>query len=1258
MIRVPSIFALVALAGLLSPLPAEPVISEFLADNVTGLKDEDGDEPDWIEIHNPDAAPVDLGGWALSDDPDHDEPWIFPAVTLAPGERLVVFASGKNRTDPAGTLHTDFSLSAAGEYLALLRPAGSVAQAFSPAFPQQLPDISYGSGSETLRLVDGSSPLAYHVPGSDIGTTWRDAGFSDPSGLFTDQSGGAPLFPGVGYDNGGDYDPLIGTFVPSGTTTVFIRIPFEIDDPAAFSGLLLEMQYDDGFVAWINGVEVARSAGAPAVPTWNSTSSQNHEADLNDSDGYDLTPDLSLLQPGQNVLAVQVLNRSSGSSDLVANPRLSAFLAQGAVDYLSPPTPGAPNGETVDPGPEILSVTHSPELPGNADPITVTAEVAARFAPVGSVDLVYRVMYGGETTVAMTPLGGGLYSATIPPTVSGQGDMVRWKVIASDTAGAGSRMPLFLDNEGTNQSAEYFGTVIEDPTVPGEMVTYHWFTQNESASRTRTGARASFFYQGEFHDNIFVRQRGGFTNGNSQKFDFNKGDSFEYDPSVPKVGEINLNANGSDSSYVRQPIAFGAIREAGGPSSISFPVQLRLNKGYDRVAIHIEQVDDDYVKRQDLPEGGALYKFVQRSNLRPVLNDTDTGVEKKTRLTEDFSDLEALIAGLKQSLAGRNIENSGSLIHTPVETAVRDRFLFDNLNVPAIINYLAAHIIIQDTDDTRKNFYLYRDSERSGEWYLLPWDKDFTFGVGESADSLAKHPFWGDASHKNPNANQWNVLYDAVHNNPRMRAMILRRTRSLMEQLYTESASDSGAWFEPEALRLEALVDPVLNISISSLYGEFNERRQDLFFNLYGPGGSEPLIPPTQGSSLGLVFVDLEHNPPSRNQDEEYIELANPHAEDLDISGWQLAGGVDFTFAPGTVVPAGESIFLCPDLATFRARSLSPTGGEGRFVVGPYSGHLSNFGETLTLSDAVGGLIATTSYEGDPSDEQRFLVVSEFHYHPAVNDDAEFIELLNVSDTLTLDLSGVKFSDGIDFAFAGSAITSLGPGERVLVVQNIAAFEAVHGTSNSSRIAGVFANNTRLSNGGERIKLDDVTNSTIREIDYLDIAPWPAAADGGGPSLVLLDPESIPDHSNPLSWAAGGIDGTPGRGEGPTFAEWMADRSTSDPLGDLDGDGWSELQTFVLAGDLAPRAAPFGLRLAEDGTFIEFLRRDDPAALHAFEISDDLDGWDPAVPGADYEIELDQPVGDGTREMRLRLLPPHDTKQRVFLRLISEVAGS
>ncbi len=98
-------------------------------------------------------------------------------------------------------------------------------------------------------------------------------------------------------------------------------------------------------------------------------------------------------------------------------------------------------------------------------------------------------------------------------------------------------------------------------------------------------------------------------------------------------------------------------------------------------------------------------------------------------------------------------------------------------------------------------------------------------------------------------------------------------------------------------------------------------------------------------------------------------------------------------------------MYVCPDTRAFVNRAVSPKGGEFHLAVGPYSGHLSNFGETLTLSDAGGTPVDTFATPIDPSDAQLYLVVSEIMYHPADPDaDAEFVELMNISDSVTIDL--------------------------------------------------------------------------------------------------------------------------------------------------------------------------------------------------------------------------------------------------------------
>jgi hypothetical protein len=173
-------------AALLRLFPGElcaqsAIISEFLAANDTGLADEDGEHPDWIEIQALAPEGVDLDGWFLTDDPAILQKWRFPAVALEAGESLLVFASGKNRDAAGGPLHANFKLSAAGGYLALVLPDGQTAAHEYAGYPPQVEDVSYGIAQTTERFVlaAAGSPAAAWVPADgSLGLEWTLPGFA------------------------------------------------------------------------------------------------------------------------------------------------------------------------------------------------------------------------------------------------------------------------------------------------------------------------------------------------------------------------------------------------------------------------------------------------------------------------------------------------------------------------------------------------------------------------------------------------------------------------------------------------------------------------------------------------------------------------------------------------------------------------------------------------------------------------------------------------------------------------------------------------------------------------------------------------------------------------------------------------------------------------------------------------------------------------------------------------------------------------
>ena len=171
-----------------TPNPGDIIINEFVATNMDGLPDKDGDYEDWLELKNITGSSLSLSGLYLSDATDDLLKWQFPNISLAGGDHLLIFASGKNVTDVA-ELHTNFKIDREGEYLALVTSASTVIDDVTPLFPLQHPGYSYGwdSGSGQLRYLEPPTP------GADNGTSTALLGFlqdevqfSATTGLFDD----------------------------------------------------------------------------------------------------------------------------------------------------------------------------------------------------------------------------------------------------------------------------------------------------------------------------------------------------------------------------------------------------------------------------------------------------------------------------------------------------------------------------------------------------------------------------------------------------------------------------------------------------------------------------------------------------------------------------------------------------------------------------------------------------------------------------------------------------------------------------------------------------------------------------------------------------------------------------------------------------------------------------------------------------------------------------------------------------------------
>jgi len=670
--------------------------------------------------------------------------------------------------------------------------------------------------------------------------------------------------------------------------------------------------------------------------------------------------------------------------------------------YLFDPTPGQPNSMIrKNLGPFIESVTHEPSEPTQNKDLIITARVTESALPILNVWLLYCIDYANSTPIQMNDKGlqgdvlasDQIYTGIIPASAFESGDMVRWVVQAIDLSANLSRYPLYPHPA---KSPAYYGTVILDPSHESALPILHWFLEpgQESAANSRSGTRASLSYDGRFYDNIFVRIRGGSVSGlnkKSYKFEFNTGHPFYFSRAHDPVDEININTTYTDKTYVRQCLAFDVYDWAGVAAPESFPILVQRNQTFFSVANFVEQPDSHLLKREGLDPAGALYKMYNGVS-------SSSNAEKKTRHWEDRSDLKALVSG----------------INTNNETE-RTAFIFDNINIPQALNYLAASVIIQNDDDSVKNYYLYRDTNGSQEWLLLPWDLDLTFGKHYmSQDSILTDILWADKdfilggrnhnvpiwpSHPfvdtrlTPGNRNWNRLTDALLTTPKFVEMVQRRLRTLMDEIL------QPATVPLDQRRLEARLDDLaadlasdvdqdreawgwygqsqtLDQAITALKHEYLDVRRSHLFVTHNvnttesytlPGGFSAEIPDMQPAHVSLDIGGIEVDPGSGNQDEEFIELKNPNVFAVDISGWSLQDAVRFTFAPGTVIPAGDNLYVSPNVATFRTRDTPPTGGLALLVVGNYQGHLSKSGETLTLVDANGVEVNSLSYVSIPS---------------------------------------------------------------------------------------------------------------------------------------------------------------------------------------------------------------------------------------------------------------------------------------------------
>ena len=382
-------------------------INEVSSSN-TLFFDEDGDSPDWIELHNYGSSEISLNQWTLTDIEDDNNPWTFPNISIEPNDFLLVWASDKDRSD-----------------------------------------IFY-----VRTLINQGELFRYEIANENIEDDWISNSFDDDEW-------------GIGNTGFGFSDNDDNTVIPNGTIAVYLRKNFTIQNANDIDRLLLDIDYDDGFVAYINGVEVARANVSGSPPSHDTTTNIEHEAQMywgGSPERFIIEDADEFLFDGENLLSIQVHNISDTSSDMTLIPFLSAYYNVDSSEGISPPS-------ILDLESELSPLHTDFKLSASGDSLFLKNEngdlIDSLIVPALSANISYGVSFSNQLVVYDTPTPGELNDSAefegvlaVPLTFSHDGGIINTNINLEITGQGDEEIRYTLDfNEPTINSELYTGPI-------------------------------------------------------------------------------------------------------------------------------------------------------------------------------------------------------------------------------------------------------------------------------------------------------------------------------------------------------------------------------------------------------------------------------------------------------------------------------------------------------------------------------------------------------------------------------------------------------------------------------------------------------------------------------------------------------------------------------------------------------------------------------------------------------------------------------
>ncbi|MBP6335710.1 MAG: CotH kinase family protein, partial [Bacteroidia bacterium] len=1075
---------IICLFAFVKSASAQVLINEIQASNISTTTDQFGEYDDWIELYNAGNTNVNLNGYGLTDNISLPFQFQFPDISLAPQSYLLVFAADTTVTDVMSHWET-----------------------------------AINSNDTWYYRANTSTPPD---------TNWRNLSFT---GNWSTGPGG------IGF---GDSDD--GTTV-STCVSIYMRKTFTLSDKSKIRAAVLNIDFDDCFVAYINGKEIARmNIGTKGVrPAWNTLALSSHEAQMyqgGDPDSIYLDEQFlnSVLVNGTNVLSVEAHNQSTTNSDITCRPWLS-FLIDNEVSYFGP-VPSFFNSSSKQylhanfklsrSGETLYLVNPSGVVMDQKNPGTLEPDNSLGRNPDGSNNwCLFASSSPGLTnnssncanSYASTPvfsLTGGFYPGrqNLSLSTSYPGGQIRYTIDGSDV---NSNSTLYTNAIEIDTTVTVRAAVFATSALPSPVITNTYFISVKT--------KLPVFSLTTDPDNLWDYNTGIFEKGpnagTSNPYwganfweDWEKPITLEYyDRSKNRAFRFNsgMKITGGWSRSAPQKSLEIMLGDRYGQSSLNYPLEESVKPwltNWDDFILHNTGNDRNLCKMRD-PLMNRLLKGTHNDYLayEPCMvfingqnwgvyyireNDDHHWIESNYGFKKDEVDL------LKESYFYSGIEvKKGSdsaffeMYEYAMNTSPSDQNYYSTMSsfmdLENMVDYFIAETYYPNDDwmgGSNNNLKLWRPRTADGKFRYLIYDLDFGFGysgtVSNNMLSVARN-----ASPHNYNSD----LFKVLTNNTTYKRYFINRYADLINTIFLPS-------------NVEAMVD---------LFAD--SIKHDMHFQWEAWGGDSA----NWVSKINSMMTFVQQRP--------------AYARNFVQSEFGLNGQVTLTIQ---AQPAGAGRI---QISTVTPTSLPWTGvyfnGNPVTITAiPNPGYtFSHWRSSVVINQNNTNQSATINFTSNDVITCHFtgtssplsIAFSEINYNSQDTLDAgDWIELKN-SANYNLDISGWKFRDDEEHhTYEFPAGTRIPAGGYLVVASDLNKFNSRFPSVNN--VTGDFGFD--FSNGGENLRLFNHKDSLVKSVYYQDQLPWPTSADGQG---YTLESSNISGNANDgANWFPGCLEGSPG----------------------------------------------------------------------------------------------------------------------------------